>query len=93
MKELQYNKHNAKIYHVENKIEYIQADFLTLKKMNCDLVFLHPHYTKSKNFSIFVDIQPNIIETCSKSFEFAKNVIIILPKFTKKFFTFIKFYI
>ena len=48
---LEYAKHNAKIYGVEDRIDFICADFFTIcKSLKADVVFMRYFYCRFFNF-------------------------------------------
>ena len=84
-KQVNYLKHNATIYGINDKIDYIVADFLKFQFRQVDVVFLNPSSDFKKNdnekFSLFKHIQPDIIEILKKTFEISSNFLLLLPKF------------
>lgn len=83
-KQLNYLRHNAGVYAINDKIEYVLADFMKLntQQIKPDLVFLNPpaEVRSNEKFSLFSDIQPDLIEILKKTFEMTKNFILLLPK-------------
>ncbi|KAK3579149.1 hypothetical protein CHS0354_022171 [Potamilus streckersoni] len=73
---LEYARHNAEVYGVADRIEFILGDFLALAPtLKADVVFLSPpwggpQYLDAEVFNIYTMIQPN----CCQIFELAKTV-------------------
>ena len=85
-KQINYLRHNAGIYGVNERIDYFLGDFLRFKvRKQVDLVFLNPTCVYKKNdneaFSLFKHIQPDLIEIMIKTWEISHNFILLLPRF------------
>lgn len=84
---IQKARHNAKIYGVEDKIEFITADFLELAStLKADAVFLSPpwggpKYLKQKVYELEQDLQPvsfTKLMSCAK--KISNNIGAFLPR-------------
>ena len=79
-------KHNAEIYGVQDKIEYIVGDFMELAStLEADAVFLSPPwggpgYQSAKVFDIETMIPMNGFKLFQTDTEISKNVSYFLPK-------------
>jgi trimethylguanosine synthase len=78
-------KHNAKIYGVDSKIEFIASDFLKLSKVKADAVFVSPpwggtDYSKDADYSIFTSVYPDIRAILRQSLSISDNVAMFLPR-------------
>lgn len=86
---LEMAKHNAKIYNVENKIEFILGDFLQLAscgKFQADIVFLSPpwggpKYKNKKDYDIEKYLLPvKASELVDVARSVSKNIALFLPR-------------
>eukprot|EP00826_Nyctotherus_ovalis_P042780 TRINITY_DN4453_c0_g1_i2.p1 TRINITY_DN4453_c0_g1~~TRINITY_DN4453_c0_g1_i2.p1 ORF type:complete len:372 (-),score=113.57 TRINITY_DN4453_c0_g1_i2:461-1576(-) len=83
--------HNARIYRVEEKISFVNKDFLVLDKVKdfdelVDLVFISPpwggiSYSKDLVYDLN-QIKPNFREILRKALLLANNVVLFLPRNT-----------
>lgn len=79
---MRFAKHNASIYHVENSIDYIHADFFTLHTLKADVVFLAPTEVQPKEGDKLTFEQrfcPNLGDLIRHSLKIAKSLCIQLP--------------
>lgn len=83
---IEYAKNNSSIYGVSEKIKFINQDFLTLDyNEQIDIVFLAPpwggiDYSTNKNYSLYKNITPNIINIMDKAFSLSQKIVLALPR-------------
>ncbi|KAJ3109058.1 Trimethylguanosine synthase [Phlyctochytrium planicorne] len=83
---LQCAKHNASIYGVEDKIEFVEGDFFELaESLEADVVFLSPpwggpEYLKEDVFDLRTMMPFDGVELLKVSFTVAENVAYYLPR-------------
>jgi len=73
---LEKTKHNAKLYNIDKKIEFILGDILDdslLSKIKADIVFIDPDWSKDGNFNIHVIDVNKTIPPISLVFEKIKK--------------------
>ncbi|KAF9188848.1 Trimethylguanosine synthase [Haplosporangium sp. Z 767] len=79
-------KHNAKIYGVEDRIEFIQGDYMTLiPRLKADVVFLSPpwggpEYLAQDEFDIKRDIPMDGEFLFNETCKITKNIAYFLPR-------------
>ena len=84
---LEFCRHNARIYGVEDRIEFILGDFLTVyKRLKCDVVFISPpwggpEYLNQDSFSL-KKMPIDGFELFEKCFTLTKNICYFLPRNT-----------
>jgi len=79
-------RHNAKVYGIDHKIDFLTADFMKLRNITADIVFLGPTNTRTKPnepFSIFHHIKPNPLSLLAKSLGVSYKIALQLPGDTK----------
>ena len=87
-KRIEAAKHNAKLYGVEDKIEFIMGDFFQVApRIKADVVFLAPPwggpgYKKSQYFDLETMIPMNGIKIFQVASEITKNIAYYVPKNT-----------
>jgi 23S rRNA G2445 N2-methylase RlmL len=77
-----YAKHNAQIYQVSEKIDFLTADFLKLKNLSGDVVFLAPSVIQrdaKEKFSLYKHLEPDLRHLLAKSLEISHCISIKLP--------------
>lgn len=81
---LAFARQNCQTHGIIDNVHLIKGDFLEMQwnKMKPDLIFLSPNFIQKPNFSVFKDVQPDIIQVLKKVLKISKNVILSLPKFT-----------
>lgn len=86
-KKIEYARHNAKIYGVDDRIDFITGDFFQLApSLKADVVFLSPpwggpDYVKVKKYDIQYMLKPKDGFSLFKAAQMiAPNIIIFLPK-------------
>lgn len=85
-KKIEMAKHNARVYGVEDRIEFIQGDFLQLAPtLTADIVYLSPPWGGPSYGSIDIfDLEKNIELNGYHIFEVAKkissNIVYFLPR-------------
>jgi hypothetical protein len=77
-----YARHNAELYNVTDKIDFFAADFLKVKNLNADVVFIAPSDVNPENedFSIFKHLVPNMVDVTGKALEISYCLAFQLPK-------------
>lgn len=75
---------NAEIYEVDQKIDFITADFLKMKNLSGEIVFINPstvgHNSSSQPFSIKNNLKPDLSQLLGKSLQISSCVCMKLPK-------------
>lgn len=86
-KKIEMARHNAAVYGVEDRIEFIVGDFLVLAaSLKADVVFLSPpwggpQYMKQETYDLEQHLQPvPASQLMTKSFQIADNVAVFLPR-------------
>lgn len=75
-------KHNAHIYGVDHKIDFLTVDFLKLKNLMGDVVFLGPSDIRKSSkepYSIFEHAEPDLRDLLAKSLETSDCIALKLP--------------
>lgn len=77
--------HNSKIYSVRDQINILTNDFLDLKAVKVDLVFVAPpwggpDYINRPDYSLHEGVTPNITLILEKAFEISDNIVMLLPR-------------
>jgi len=75
-------RHNAEIYGVHHKIDFLTVDFFQLKNLVGDVVFLGPsdiRKDRSETFSLFDHSEPDLRDLLPKSLEISFNIAMKLP--------------
>ena len=75
-------KHNSKIYKVDHKVDFLNSDFMTLRNISADVIFLDPsddRRSKADPFSIFKNIKPDPLTLLAKSLEVSEKIVLQLP--------------
>ena len=75
-------KHNSKVYKVDHKVDFLNSDFMTLRNISADVVFLDPsdnRYSKADPFSIFKNTKPDPLTLLAKSLEVSEKIVLQLP--------------
>jgi 23S rRNA G2445 N2-methylase RlmL len=77
-------KENAEIYEVEHKIDFLTANFLKMKNLSGEIVFLNPStvgYNGSlMPFSMKENLKPELSSLLGKSLQISSCVCLKLPK-------------
>lgn len=80
-------RHNASVYGVQDKIEFIVGDFLKLAgSLKADVVFLSPPwggplYLREKFYDLQTMLQPvPILDLLSAANKITKNIAVFLPR-------------
>ena len=74
------------MYNVEDKVDFLTADFLNIRNITSDVVFLGPTYERDnldEPFSIFKNVQPDPLDLLAKSLEVSYKIALQLPGDTK----------
>lgn len=83
MAKAQAAKHNAEIYKVAKKIDFLTGDFFKFRNLWGETIFLDPSEIPRKSgekFSIAKHLNPNLQALFAKAIELCPNVVIKLPK-------------
>jgi len=75
-------RHNAEIYGVHHKIDFLTVDFFQLKNLVGDVVFLGPSDIRkdpNETFSLFDHSEPDLRDLLAKSLEISLNIAMKLP--------------
>ena len=85
---VKYAKHNAKVYEVEEKVDFVHSDFFDIKGIRPDIVFLAPpwggiEYSNEDNYSPLKCIRPDIKNILEHSLTLSANLAMLLPKNSK----------
>ncbi len=77
-------KENAQIYEVDHKIDFITADFLKMKNLSGEIVFINPstvgYNSSSLPFSMKDNLKPDLSSLLGKSLQISSCVCMKLPK-------------
>ena len=71
---------------MENNVEFIQADFTSMRNLRADLVFLAPEELKLQDkasFSILRNLTPNLQKMIARSVNISSNICLKLPYHTQ----------
>jgi SAM-dependent methyltransferase len=78
---INYAKHNAQLYNVMEKIEFIEGNFLELdSKYKADIAFLAPDYTWSlEEIDLSSMSNPDFVAMIQKAQQHCSNILVYLP--------------
>lgn len=91
MKKANCSLNNSKIYKVNQKIDFLVGDFLNMKNIVADIIFLNPSHMFTTNpdnpeqdqdFSSIKHLKYDIASLIAKSLNISKKVALKLPGFT-----------
>ena len=78
-------KNNAKVYSCTNNINFLELDFLEVKGIKADYVFLSPpwggvEYKDTSKYSMKEKMTPDILQIVSKCLEISNKIIFYIPR-------------
>jgi len=91
MKNASCSLRNSQVYKVSQKIDFLAGDFINMKNIISDIIFLNPSHTfipnqedpeSHKDFSLKRHLKHDLPSLIAKSFSVSKKVALRLPGYT-----------
>lgn len=85
---IKFAKHNAKLYNVQDRIDFVHSDFFDIRGIKPDIVFLAPpwggiDYSKNRGYSPLKSVTPDLFRIIEHSLTLSPNLVLLLPKNTE----------
>lgn len=82
---VKFARHNARIYNVQDKVDFVHSDFFDIKNIRPDIVFLAPpwggiEYSKDSSYSPLSSVTPDLMKIIEHSLTLSPNLVLLLPK-------------